>query len=120
MASLNERANELCNTMAANARGLGISVSTLECGTRIIDCGVNAAGGIGAGLQLARVCLSGLGLVDVRENTDADMPAERSLRVATRSPVAACMASQYAGWELKGEKFFAMGSGPMRAAACRE
>ena len=30
------------------------------------------------------------------------------------------MASQYAGWEIKGEKFFAMGSGPMRAAACRE
>ena len=30
------------------------------------------------------------------------------------------MASQYAGWELKGNKFFAMGSGPMRAAACRE
>jgi methenyltetrahydromethanopterin cyclohydrolase len=30
------------------------------------------------------------------------------------------MASQYAGWEIKGEKFFAMGSGPMRAAAGRE
>src|SRR3954468_1399994 len=30
------------------------------------------------------------------------------------------MASQYAGGELKGDKFFAMGSGPMRAAACRE
>ena len=30
------------------------------------------------------------------------------------------MASQYAGWEIKAEKFFAMGSGPMRAAACRE
>jgi methenyltetrahydromethanopterin cyclohydrolase len=30
------------------------------------------------------------------------------------------MASQYAGWEIKGGKFFAMGSGPMRAAACRE
>ena len=30
------------------------------------------------------------------------------------------MASQYAGWELKGDGFFAMGSGPMRAAAGRE
>jgi methenyltetrahydromethanopterin cyclohydrolase len=38
----------------------------------------------------------------------------------TKSPIAACMASQYAGWEIKGEKYFAMGSGPMRAAACRE
>jgi methenyltetrahydromethanopterin cyclohydrolase len=30
------------------------------------------------------------------------------------------MASQYAGWEVKGDGFFAMGSGPMRAAAGRE
>jgi methenyltetrahydromethanopterin cyclohydrolase len=30
------------------------------------------------------------------------------------------MASQYAGWEIKADKYFAMGSGPMRAAAGRE
>jgi methenyltetrahydromethanopterin cyclohydrolase len=30
------------------------------------------------------------------------------------------MAAQYAGWEIRGEGFFAMGSGPMRAAAGRE
>jgi len=30
------------------------------------------------------------------------------------------MASQYAGWQITGEKFFAMGSGPMRAARGRE
>ena len=30
------------------------------------------------------------------------------------------MASQYAGWQITGEKFFAMGSGPMRAAAGKE
>jgi methenyltetrahydromethanopterin cyclohydrolase len=30
------------------------------------------------------------------------------------------MAAQYAGWEIKGKGFFAMGSGPMRAAAARE
>jgi methenyltetrahydromethanopterin cyclohydrolase len=30
------------------------------------------------------------------------------------------MASQYAGWEIKGDDFFGMGSGPMRAAASRE
>ena len=44
------------------------------------------------------------------------------LSVATRTdhPVAACMASQYAGWPIAGEKFFAMGSGPMRTARGRE
>jgi methenyltetrahydromethanopterin cyclohydrolase len=30
------------------------------------------------------------------------------------------MASQYAGWEVKRDSFFAMGSGPMRASAGRE
>ncbi len=36
-------------------------------------------------------------------------------------PVLACMASQYAGWEVKRDgKFFAMGSGPMRAAYGKE
>ena len=39
---------------------------------------------------------------------------------STDWPVAACMASQYAGWQLSVGKFFAMGSGPMRAAAGRE
>ena len=40
MPTLNERAHELCNAMAADADKLGIAVSTLACGTRIIDCGV--------------------------------------------------------------------------------
>jgi methenyltetrahydromethanopterin cyclohydrolase len=42
------------------------------------------------------------------------------VQVATDWPVPACMASQYAGWQVSVGKFFAMGSGPMRAAAGRE
>jgi methenyltetrahydromethanopterin cyclohydrolase len=38
------------------------------------------------------------------------------VRVATDHPVASCLASQYAGWAVSVGKFFAMGSGPMRAA----
>ena len=61
MPNLNERAHELANQMAADADALGIAVSTLDCGTRIIDCGVKAPGSLEAGLQLAGICLSGLG-----------------------------------------------------------
>jgi methenyltetrahydromethanopterin cyclohydrolase len=111
MSTLNERAWELCDAMVADADRLGVIVSTLPCGTRLIDCGVKAPGSIEAGLKLAEICMSGLG--------DAIF-LDPSIQVSTRSPVAACMASQYAGWEIKGDKFFAMGSGPMRAAACRE
>ena len=42
------------------------------------------------------------------------------VHVVTDHPVHACLASQYAGWALKDGKFFAMGSGPMRAAAGTE
>jgi methenyltetrahydromethanopterin cyclohydrolase len=38
------------------------------------------------------------------------------VQVVTDHPVTACLASQYAGWMIQEEKFFAMGSGPMRAA----
>ena len=39
------------------------------------------------------------------------------VQVVTDHPVRACLASQYAGWAIKEGKYFAMGSGPMRAAA---
>src|SRR5262249_45051303 len=42
------------------------------------------------------------------------------VQVITDHPVRACLASQYAGWALQEGKFFAMGSGPMRAAAGTE
>lgn len=115
MKTLNERAHELCNAMVADADALGIAVSTLDCGTRIIDCGVKAPGSIEAGRRLAEICLAGLGTVELIPNEQGTQ-----VSVKTSQPVAACMASQYAGWEIKGEKYFAMGSGPMRAAACRE
>ena len=134
MPTLNERAHELCNAMAADADSLGIAVSTLDCGTRIIDCGVKAAGSIEAGRRLAEVCLAGLGTVQIYPERGGITSANgffdpsalypglgtKFVVVSTDDPVAACMASQYAGWQITGEKFFAMGSGPMRAAACRE
>jgi methenyltetrahydromethanopterin cyclohydrolase len=43
-----------------------------------------------------------------------------AVTIATDHPVAACMASQYAGWRIDIEGFFAMGSGPMRALAGKE
>jgi methenyltetrahydromethanopterin cyclohydrolase len=119
MPALNERAHELCEAMAAEADRLGIVVSALGCGTRIIDCGVKTPGSVEAGRRLAHICLAGLGDVFIA-TTDQDSPTSQAVRVATNAPIAACMASQYAGWEVKGEKFFAMGSGPMRAGACRE
>jgi methenyltetrahydromethanopterin cyclohydrolase len=119
MTTLNERAWELCDAMIADAERLGVMVSTLPCGTRLIDCGVKAPGGVEAGLKLAGICMSGLGTVEIIPDM-AKLWDGPGIRVVTKKPVWACMASQYAGWEIKGDGFFAMGSGPMRAAAGRE
>jgi len=39
------------------------------------------------------------------------------VEVWTDHPAVACMASQYAGWAVQLDKYFAMGSGPLRAVA---
>jgi methenyltetrahydromethanopterin cyclohydrolase len=43
-----------------------------------------------------------------------------AVQVHTDHPVAACLAAQYAGWQITSGRYFAMGSGPMRAACGRE
>jgi methenyltetrahydromethanopterin cyclohydrolase len=119
MTTLNERALELSDRMAANAERLGIAVRILGCGTRLVDCGIEAAGNIEAGVRLAEVCTAGLATVSVVAHRP-DGRRGSAVEIATDQPVASCMASQYAGWEIRVGAFFAMGSGPMRSAAGRE
>jgi methenyltetrahydromethanopterin cyclohydrolase len=88
-------------------------------GTLVLDCGIAVEGGLSAGLMLARTCLAGLGDVSLTAGEVAGTPCP-VVTVRTDHPVAACMASQYAGWQLSVGKFFAMCSGPVRAAAGRE
>jgi methenyltetrahydromethanopterin cyclohydrolase len=76
-------------------------------------------GGLQAGLSLARVCLAGQADVSVVPGEVESVPCP-VIQVATDHPVSACMASQYAGWQVSVGKFFAMGSGPMRAAYGKE
>jgi len=117
--SLNERAQRLCGRIVEQADTLRIEASQVECGTRLIDCGVTARGGLEAGRLMVEVCLAGLGRVDLTAG-DATLWPGPTVTVRTDAPLAACMASQYAGWQVAGDDFFAMGSGPMRAAAGRE
>jgi methenyltetrahydromethanopterin cyclohydrolase len=115
--NLNARAAALCRNLADEAERLRIELHLQDCGAMVVDCGVKAVGGFEAGLLLARLCLADLATVELEPGSDGLGP---TVQVHTDHPLLACMASQYAGWEVKGEKFFAMGSGPMRAAAARE
>jgi methenyltetrahydromethanopterin cyclohydrolase len=115
---LNQRASTLCHAVCAKAESLRVEV-TVGVGGTLVDLGVKAPGGLEAGLALAEICLAGLGRVGL---VPADPAVWRgpAVTVETDHPVAACLASQYAGWQIAQGKFFAMGSGPMRAAAGKE
>jgi methenyltetrahydromethanopterin cyclohydrolase len=117
--TLNERALRLADHMVANASALRVEVHTTPGGGRVLDCGVKVEGGLNAGLGLARVCLAGQAEVSLVPGDCAGVPCLLA-QVMTDNPVTACMASQYAGWQVQVGKFFAMGSGPMRAAYGRE
>jgi len=113
--TMNERANRVADELEHAAERHRVAVSRVA-GARVIDCGGAAVGGLAAGLAMARVCLADL--ADVRYSRgDAEWPL---VEVATDDPVRACLASQYAGWQVSVGKYFAMGSGPMRAVAARE
>lgn len=116
---LNEKALRLADHMAATAAALRIAVTNTPSGTRILDCGVAAEGGLQAGLAMARVCLAGQAEVALAPGSWDDLPVPL-VQVHSDHPVLACMASQYAGWQVSVGKFFAMGSGPMRAAYGKE
>jgi methenyltetrahydromethanopterin cyclohydrolase len=116
---LNERALRVAEQMIDDAATLRIAVQRTSAGARILDCGIQAEGGIHAGLAMARVCLSDLGDVTLVPGEVGGVPCPH-VQVTTDDPVRACMASQYAGWQIKVGKFFAMGSGPMRAAYGKE
>jgi methenyltetrahydromethanopterin cyclohydrolase len=116
--SLNTRAAVLADQLAADAALLRITEAHTG-GARVLDCGVSVPGGLDAGLGLARVCLAGLADVRLAPADDA-LQGRPLVQVATDHPVLACMAAQYAGWQIAVGKYFAMGSGPMRAAYGKE
>lgn len=93
-------------------------------GVTLLDCGVAAAGGNEAGLAMARAALAARGDVGL-ESAAALAGAWPAcpwpvVTTASSAPVAACLASQYAGWKVADAGFFAMASGPVRAAIARE
>jgi len=116
--TLNDRAKLVADHLAADADRYRVSVSKVA-GARVIDCGGGVVGSLAAGLAMARVCLADLAEVSYvpYPNRKVGGPA---VQVVTDDPVRACLASQYAGWQVSVANYFAMGSGPMRAVSARE
>jgi methenyltetrahydromethanopterin cyclohydrolase len=115
---LNQRGAQLAERVAASADDFRIRSSTVE-EAQVLDFGVRTEGGLDAGQALCEICMGGLGWVSIQP-FDLLGSSWPHVFVTTDHPVAACLFSQYAGWQISVDKFFAMGSGPMRAAYARE
>lgn len=117
--NLNARSLKLAESLLDRAAERKVVAHPIEKGGRYVDCGINAVGGLKAGVELAKICMADL--ADVRlVPGEIEGRACPLVQVVTDHPVEACLASQYAGWAVQEGKFFAMGSGPMRAASGKE
>jgi methenyltetrahydromethanopterin cyclohydrolase len=112
--SLNDRARDLADGLAADADALRVAVETLDNGARLIDCGGAVAGGLEAGRRFAEITMGGLGSVGFAPVV-LDGRWFPGLTVVTDHPALACLGAQYAGWQIKRDDYFAMASGPGRA-----
>ena len=105
--------------LVAAAACLQIGVDTLNCGARLIDCGVQSQ-------ALSRLAATGRSVpcrIGIRRGCPSRIRVcggETPCEWLPMHPVAACMASQYAGWELMARSFlrWALGRcGPQRSRA---
>lgn len=115
MLKLNERAWGILNTIVQREEELKVRVYRSKRGALLVDAGIESPGSIEAGILVSRMLLSGLGEVSIVYQYGIP-----HVQVVTDHPLYACMASQYAGWNVSVGKFFAMGSGPARLLGSRE
>jgi len=118
-ASVNKLTQPLVQQLIDNAAKLRVGVEILENGCTVIDAGIQQVGGLEAGRIIAEICLGGMGTVSISHSQyTTNWPL--SVNVHTGNPVLGCLGSQYAGWSLSHEKYYALGSGPARAMATKQ
>ncbi len=116
---LNLKAHHSFVAAQRGAERLRLRAQQLDCGAQLLDFGVNTPGGLEAGLHMALICMADQASLQLVSGDRSVWPGTW-VQVATDHPLEACMLSQYAGWPVKHEKFFAMGSGAMRLCRGRE
>jgi len=119
MKPLNEKAAVIVRDIIERAEELDVGVHRYKNGSVVVDAGVDRVGSLEAGRLYSEVCLGGLGDVSFIPY-DVDGLSMPGLCVTTSRPLLACLASQYAGWRISDDDYFAMASGPGRILRGRE
>lgn len=115
---LNQQAVQLATFPRTHADRLRVTSAIVD-GVTLLDFGVRTEGGLEAGLVLARLCMADSGEVRLAPPDTAVAPVPQVF-VHTDHPIETCLLSQYAGWKIATDDYFAMASGPMRALARSE
>jgi methenyltetrahydromethanopterin cyclohydrolase len=116
--NLNNSALGLVRKLCSEADKYAVTVEQSESGATLIDAGIKAEGGFLAGEMITEICLGGYGKANLSPIQYADVVLP-SVFVTTDHPAIATLASQFAGWQVKGEDFSAIASGPARALALK-
>ena len=112
--SVNNSAWQLAKKLCDKAEEYRVIVKETRSGATLIDAGIEAKGGHLAGKIITEICLGGLGRAEIFTSQYGDLELP-SISVYTDHPAVATLGSQFAGWQIKVEDYFAMGSGPARA-----
>ena len=83
-------------------------------GAEIIDAGIQTRGSLAAGILLAELCMADRAQIAIVPTDSTQYVVDHAVSVRTDDPINSCLGSQYAGWPVQTDDFFAMGSGPMR------
>ena len=119
MESLNRLAIELVDEAIDFADELNIAAYELDNEATVLDFGVDADGGVEAGLLLSEIQTAGLATVQTRMDEVGGAPLPH-VELSTDHPALALLCSQKAGWELSVDGFEGLGSGPARALVAEE
>jgi len=113
--SVNKLVMPVVERMVREAKKLGVEVIKHESGATIIDAGVKTKGSEEAGILTALACVAGLSEFKIEKEKYGDIELPTLHQKTTGHPAAATLAAQYAGWAIKTDDYFALGSGPARA-----
>jgi methenyltetrahydromethanopterin cyclohydrolase len=116
--SLNSSALKLVRKLRDEAEKYAVAFEETESGATLVDAGIKSEGGFLAGEIITEICMGGYGRANVCPIQYGDMILP-SVFVQTDHPALATLASQFAGWQIKGEGFSAIASGPARALALK-
>ncbi|MEM4704195.1 MAG: methenyltetrahydromethanopterin cyclohydrolase [Candidatus Bathyarchaeia archaeon] len=115
--SVNQMAWKLFEELVRNSAFYGVKVEK-DSGITIVDAGVNTKGGFQAGKLVTEICMGGCAKVEITRKKYGGLELP-SILVQTDHPIVATLGSQYAGWQINEDGYFAIGSGPARALALK-